>query len=80
MSNQAVVKASDCYARDSFSASGRTFTKVEPGTYSDGKITVYCDQQDSTSWAARIGNIRTGYFWFPEYAVEELVSSIEAAK
>jgi len=70
------LKAKDCYSRDSFERAGRTFKKIEPGEYSDGKITVYCDQQDSTAWAARVGALRTEYYWFPEYAVDNLLESI----
>lgn len=61
------------YDRHSFEVKGRTFTKVRPGVYTDGTITVCCDQQDSTSWAARIGGTCTGYHWMPEYAVERLL-------
>lgn len=77
---QVKINPRECYKRDSFQVAGRIFLKKEPGTYSDGKIIVYCDQQDSTSWAARIGNIRTGYFWYPEYAVVDLLESLEAVK
>lgn len=72
-----MIKAEECYNRISFEVDGRKFNKVEPGEYSDGKITVYCDQQDSTSWAAKLGSVRTGYFWYPEYAVEKLIESIK---
>lgn len=71
------IKSEDCYDRDVFEVSGRKFSKVEPGEYSDGKITVYCDQQDSQSWAAKIGRLNTGYYWYPEYAVEALLESIK---
>lgn len=69
------IKPEDCYTRDSFEVSGLKFHKTQPGEYKDGKITVYCDQQDSQSWAAKIGSLKTGYYWYPEYAVEALLES-----
>jgi hypothetical protein len=66
----------DVYDRESFRVDDRTFTRTEPGTYTDGKITAYCDQQDSKSWGARAGKLHTGYYWTPEYAVIALLDSI----
>lgn len=71
------IEPEDCYDRASFEVSGRVFSKVEPGEYSDGKITVYCDQQDSQSWAAKVDKLNTGYYWYPEHAVEALLESIK---
>jgi hypothetical protein len=76
-----VGDARKLYLRPSFRVGARTFVKVdaEDDTYSDGKITVYHDQQDSSSWAARAGSLNTGYFWTPEWAVEAVLESLEAA-
>lgn len=68
------------YRRPMFRVGDRTFKQLEPGTYSDGKITVFCDQQDNTSWAARVGSLFTSYYWAPEHAVANMLRSLEAAR
>lgn len=68
------------YDRPRFRVGDRTFKQLEPGTYSDGKITVFYDQQDSTSWAARVGSLFTSYYWAPEHAVANMLRSLEAAR
>ncbi len=70
----------DCGDREVFRVDDREFVKSGDGEYTDGKIVVYCDQQDSTSWAAKVGNLRTGYYWTPEYAVDNLLDTLEAAQ
>jgi hypothetical protein len=63
------------WRRGHFRVGERHFVKVDAkdDTYSDGEITVYHDQQDSTAWAARKGGVRTGYYWTPECAVLEII-------
>jgi hypothetical protein len=66
------------YDRKFFRVGERLFVRLGPGKYADGKITVYCDQQDSTSWLARVGAVCTGYYWTPEAAVKKLLGAVEA--
>ncbi len=68
----------DLYKRTSFRVGTKTFNQLEPGEYKYNNITVYCDQQDSTSWAARVGSVSTGYYWTPEWAVLELFDALES--
>lgn len=72
------MRESECYGRAQFRVRDRVFKREEPGSYTDGTITVFCDQQDSTSWMARCGNLRTGYYCAPEFAVDRLID--DAAK
>lgn len=65
------------YDRERFRVGDKLFTRTEPGEYSDGRITVYCDQQDSTAWAARLGDLHTGYHWTHEGAVMALLQALE---
>lgn len=73
-----LTEARKLWSRESFRVGARTFVKVdkEDDTYSDGSITVYHDQQDSTSWAARRGDVRTSYYWSPERAVQVLLEAL----
>jgi hypothetical protein len=73
------MRESECYGRGSFRVRARTFTRSVPGEYTDGKIVVYCDQQCSTAWAAKLGDLRTGYYSAPEFAVAKLLDSVAAA-
>jgi hypothetical protein len=61
------------YDRESFRVGERTFKRTEPGEYTDGKVIVFCDQQDSTAWGARCHGAWTGYYWTPERAVQSLL-------
>ncbi len=67
--------ARDCYSREQFRYRTRVFKRTGPGQYSDGTILVYCDQQYTTSWKARVGGLVTERYWFPEYAVNDLVGN-----
>jgi hypothetical protein len=68
-----VKDARELYCRPQFRVGDLTFVCIEPGEYACDDITVYCDQQDSCSWAARRGGANTGYFWTPEWAVMSLL-------
>ncbi len=57
------------FDRKSFRVGDREFVRTEPGEYVCGNVKVYCDQQDSTSWACSFGAMSTGYYWTPEFAV-----------
>lgn len=75
-----VVAAQKLWQRKSFRVGGRTFVKIDDDddTYRCGNITVYRDQQDSSAWAARVGQMRTAYYWAPEFAVKALLDTVEA--
>ena len=66
--------------RDTFRVGTRTFVRDGDDAYTDGKIVVFHEQQDSTSWAARpvAGGACTRYFWTPEYAVDQLLQTAQA--
>lgn len=64
--------------RKSFRADEYLFVwSVDKDAYINGNVVVFHDQQDSTSWYAKVGGTSlTTYpkcFWAPEYAVEKLL-------
>lgn len=61
-----------------FTVCGREFVRTEPGEFMCGDIVVFCDQQDSTSWMARKGAVRTGWYWYPAVAAGKLIEALES--